>query len=298
MTNLPVLSPERAAIAAHYHPPQDRALVPVSIGGWKWRRGGIIVLAGALGAMASLGSVPAFAGMVTLLVGLVGQRAWLVNRLHAWARESDEAVAMLNAGDAANAVAQLEALASKTRSHPVLHALIVYNASVGWLALGEVDRALSLLAAAERSGWMDHPRSPYRGQMLVTSAWALTLRGELTLAADRLERARAELTGPRSGMLVAAEVAFRLRTGQPREAEQYAVAHWHLAEAMAPMLNMRRLYALRGFAASQAPASAERDRIVAQLVAASAPHPEGWHRAMATHWPELRAWLDSAGLGG
>lgn len=298
MSNLPVLSPERAAIAAHYEPPQDRALVPVTIGGWKWRRSGMIVLAGALGAMASLGSVPALAGMVIMLGGLVGQRVWLVNRLHKWARESDEAVAMLNSGDAAHAVAQLEALAGRTRAHPVLHALIVYNASVAWLALGEIDRALSLLAAAERSGWMDHDRSPYRGQMLVTSAWALTLRGELTLAAARLERARAELVGPRMGMLVAAEVAFLLRTGHPREAEQYAVAHWHLAEAMAPVLNMRRLYALRGFAASQAPASPERDRIVAQLVASSAPHPAGWHRAMATHWPELRGWLDSVGLGG
>ncbi len=294
---LPVLSPERARIVAHYPAPRELALQPTSVDAWRWRQVGLIGAAAGLAAFASAGSLPAAIGGVVLLGALVGRRVWLMRRVHVWIRESDEAVAVLNAGDPATALAQFEALAARTRAHPLLHALIVYNASVAWLGLGEIDRALSLLGAAESSHWMDHPRSPYRGQMLVTSAWALTLRGELTLAENRLQRARHELAGSRAGMLVAAEVAFLLRTGRPRQAEEYAAAHWHLAEAIAPVLNLRRVYALRGFAVSQAPTSPERDTAVARFSALASPYPDGWHTAMAGYWPELRVWLDEVGLG-
>lgn len=294
---LPVLTPERSRIAAHYEAPRDRSLQPMSIESWRRRGAGLVVLAGALGAMAAVGSGTATVGVLVLLAGLIGRRIWLSRRVHGWVRESDEAVALLNSGDDATAISLFEDLAKRTRPHPQFHALIVYNTAVAWIGLGELDRGLSLLGAAENSQWMDHPRSPYRGQMLVTSAWALTLRGELTLAAQRLERARSVLQGARAGMLVASEVAFLLRTGQPRQAEAYALARWHLAEAIAPVLNLKRLYALRGFAASQAPDSPEREQAVARLVALAAPHPDGWHSAMAGWWPELRTWLDSVGLG-
>lgn len=286
----------RAPIRRDYPAPSDRALVPVDRTTWTASN---LAAAVAAGGMIGLGPLVAwwapYVGAPALF-GMIALRVRALGRSHALVRECDEGIAVLNAGDAAQAFAIFDGLARSTRATPMLHSVVVHNAAVALLNMGEVERALGLLGAVEHAGWLTYPRSAYRLVFLNSASWALAVRGEISLALDRLEQARTLATPARAGLLLGTEMVIALRTGRPADAEAAASALWTSCESSLPALSVRRLWAIRAFANSLGTASPARDAAVGRMLAMARPAPAGWHSAAAVHWPELRSFLVQHGM--
>jgi len=262
---------------AHYLPKRRRP--------WTW-------LIAALTAAAAVGvvMVPRFgpllapAAAIALVVLLIRQRR-SVPRL---VKRNDEATALLAAGRVAEAADEFEALTREGRSVPLLHALFVFNRAVTYHQAGQLEKALSLLAAVVRSGWSRANQIPnFHGLLLAEAATCLALFGDL-VAADRLARRAQEHIGePQRGRVMAAEVVILLRSGQARAAADHVRVHYFSAEGTVGARGARALRLLWAFALSQLPTEQAAGVDLERLLAGTYPHAEHEFDHLTVRWPEL-----------
>lgn len=271
--SIPAALPEEA----HYRPKKRRA--------WTWL---IAVLTGA--AAVGVVLVPRFGPLLApaaaiALVVLIIRQLRSVPRL---VKRNDEATALLAAGRVTEAAEEFEALTREGRSVPLLHALFVFNRAVTYHQAGQLEKALSLLAAVVHSGWSRANQIPnFHGLLLAEAATCLALLGDLA-AADRLARRAHEHIGePQRGRVMVAEVVILLRSGKAKAAAEHIREHYFSAEGTVGARGARAVRLLWAFALSGLPADQAAGIDLERLLAGTYPHAQDEFDHLIVRWPEL-----------
>lgn len=270
---------------------------PVSRGSF-----GALVLGGYVGLVAVLAALmialPPGATLLptfVLIFAALGGAAWRRQKLLAHVRNNDDAVALLNRGEIVPATHMLEDLTRRSRNAPVYHGLFVYNRGVAMLRAGQPDRALSLFTNVLEAGWLNSRRTAFRGMIAsgIAAAWAQL--GELPAAHAWLAEAHAQIGDAKRGMLLPTDVIVALRSGRPEQALDMLDAGWNAAEGVLTAYQMRTVHLLRAFALSQLPPTAERGVELERALAAATPRRPDDFAGLASHWPEMAAFLRGRG---
>jgi hypothetical protein len=187
------------------------------------------------------------AGAVAWGVGVV-----LVARLHARAlNERLKALAKTLArdGDPFVAARGLEAIVADARAYPGFHSVALLFLGIARARGGDADGALDLLYVVQRGGWL--------AQRVVWLAWLFpwlaqlhAARGEMDLAEQWLEVARAKLPPDKREVLVSPASLVALRRGRYEEAIAQIDAYVGTAAASDPVREHFAL--LRAFASERA----------------------------------------------
>ena len=197
-------------------PAAPRHLQPVSRGGFFARR--IPLAAGlALG----LGSVVVWSPVDPLLTAgalWAGLIAWIVRtrgRARAVIRETEEAHALLQAGDIGEAGRRLDVLGRRARSWPVLHSLVLYHRAVAALRAGDLPLARDLLTRVLDAGWFSRRTTLASYQPLVYAALALcdSLEGRLERSRRWLTEAHQVSSPARAAILLPVDAVVLARAG-------------------------------------------------------------------------------------
>lgn len=212
----------------------------------------------------------------------------LVTRLHARslnARLKALAGTLARDGDPHLAARGLEAIVGDARGYPGFHCVALLFLGIARARGGDADGALDLLYAVQRSGWL--------AQRLLWMAWLLpwlsqlhAARGEVDLAQQWLDVARAKLPPEKHDVLVSPTCLIALRRGKNDEAVALVDAYVAAADASDPV---RQHFALlRAFALHQVgrplPDADVRELVKARLASPGRALPlEKWWAEFATY---------------
>lgn len=159
----------------------------------------------------------------------------------------NEAMALLQAGDTDAAQRSLDALIARARWMPDVHAAAVMQLALVHGRRGDFERALSLLRAADESGWLATRRT-WRLALGGARATMHAATGELDEAEAALRQTLAALK-PEERLYVAVPAAVvalrRGRAAEAREALDEALTHAEaLPEGQAALLGVLHALAL------------------------------------------------------
>jgi hypothetical protein len=195
-------------------------------------------------------------------------------------------------GDPSVASRALEALVGDARPYPGFHCVALLFLGIARARAGDCDGALELLYAIQRSGWLAH-RVLWMAWLLPWLSQLHAARGDLDLAEQWLEVARAKLPAEKKEVLVSPECLIALRRGKNDEVVAAVDAYVAAADASDPV---RQHFALlRAFALDRAgrpmPDAAVRELVRVRVASPGRALPiEKWWADFATyvdaHTPE------------
>jgi hypothetical protein len=212
----------------------------------------------------------------------------IVSRLHARAlngRLKALAGTLARDGDPSVAARGLEAIVADARPYPGFHCVGLLFLGIAKARSGDADGALELLYVVQHSGWLAH-RLLWMAWLLPWLAQLHAARGELDLAEQWLEVARAKLPAEKRDALVSPECLLALRRGKNDEAVAAIDAYIAAADASDPV---RQHFALlRAFALHRAgrpvPEAEVRDLVKVRLASPGRALPiEKWWVDFATY---------------
>lgn len=250
-----------------------------------------------------LRSVPV---LMLAVAAFVAERPWLLGVAMAWgigvvvvarlsarslnARLKALAGTLARDGDPFVAARALEAIVADARGYPGFHSVALLFLGIARARGGDADGALELLHVVQRGGWLDH-RAVWLAWLLPWMSQLHAARGEVDLAEQWLQMARAKLPPERKDALVSAEALLGLRRSRDEEVIAAIDAYTGDAEASDPV---REHYALlRAFACERAgrpmPEAEVRRLVAARLSAPGRALPlEKW-------WVDFAAFLERHG---
>jgi hypothetical protein len=177
----------------------------------------------------------------------------------------------------------IEALASDARAYPPMHSVALMYLGIARARTGEIDRAITLLEAVERAGWL-RARLQWLAWLWPWMAALYAARGELETGERWLDTARARLPAEMHRFLLSPSALVLARRGRYAEAVESLDAFFRETEGMTTTAR-DHFQLLRAFALVQAgqppPADEIRALVAARLAAPGRALPlERW-------WPEF-----------
>ncbi len=147
--------------------------------------------------------------------GLIAWIARTRGRARAILRETEEAHALLQAGDVGEAERRLDTLGRRARGWPVLHCLVLYHRAAAALRAGQIPLARELLTRLLDTGWLSRRTTLASYQPLVYAALALceSLDGAHEAARAFLAQAHRVTSPARTPMLLPADAVVLARAG-------------------------------------------------------------------------------------
>jgi hypothetical protein len=225
----------------------------------------------------------------------VGWLAWVAFRLRTTAKDMQQTVALVRAGEMEAAQPELEAAVGRA-SGPFAAQLAIILGAVE-IELGRVERGLALLDSALRSGWFDGATmrdslGALHGGM--ATGWAAL--GDHDAAARALELGHRHLPATQRGLLLADDVFVHARAGRPDDVERCVATDLDAAEQLLPAWSIKWIRVLHAFARATAATGyrAEADARVQEAIADPRVHRSMSRLAKA--WPEMAAFLAAHGI--
>ncbi len=284
--------------------PDERHYRPVRRGPY-YARSLPLALAFGLGAGALVLAIPL--DPLLTVVGIWGVVIWRLirtrRRAHTIARDTDEAQALLAAGELDTAAEAFEELCRAGTSMPAFHCLLVYNRAVAYLRSGELERASSLLHAVLDAGWFSVKGSAFGTHLPMvysTLAACSALQGQVKAAIQWRERAHASISDVKRGQLLAVDVLVDGRCGAfdrvlARVSETLPRAENLLTASQLRLVRLVQAFALERRHVSRYREQSHRGEIQACLAAGRPSRPEEL-RHVVENWPEFREFLGLFGV--
>jgi hypothetical protein len=247
-----------------------------------------------------LRSVPV---LLLAMAAFAVERPWLLGVAMAWglgvivlsrlsarslnARLKALAGTLARDGDPFVAARALEAIVADARGYAGFHSVALLFLGIARARGGDADGALELLYVVQRGGWLAH-RAVWLAWLLPWMSQLHAARGEVELAEQWLDAARAKLPGDRQDALMSAEALLGLRRNRDAEVIAAIDAYVGQADATDPV---REHYALlRAFACERAGRPMPEDE-VRRLVASRLSAP-GRALPLEKWWVDFAAFLE------
>lgn len=232
----------------------------------------------------------AFAG---LLGGSLARR----RRMFQFLRDNDEGVALIAAGDYAEAGSLYAQLCGRSRRMPALHSLFVFNRSIVELETGNLEAAVEGLRAVVQAGWIRErgSLSVYYPSVLSRLAMGEALLGRLAAAESWQARAHAASSKAKRGALLLVDLIIEARRTNYDTVVDLVHEEWARAENLLPTKHLRTVRLVEAFALAQTKRGdyrqESRQHELSRALARAREAQRGAYDYLAPAWPAMRDFL-------